>query len=834
LTYSVSAIGAIINGKFLSGKDCDREVQQLLLDSRKLLFPGTSLFFALGGPRRNGATYIPDLYAKGVKSFVVDHHFDVMELARYPGSAFLQVNNVLESLQKLVAHHRSLFNIPVVGITGSNGKTIVKEWLFQLLHEEVNIVRSPRSYNSQVGVPLSVWQMDQSHELGLFEAGISMPGEMRYLQSIIKPTIGVLTNIGEAHSEGFSSIEQKLREKLMLFAESGTLIYGSDDEVVSRTVSNFTGERPLMRVFSWGHKDDAQLKLLSVEKTATDCRIVATDQRTPGNRGLMEITIPFTDDASVQNAITCWCVLLHLQTRQAIISAKMARLRAVEMRMELKQGINNCSVINDSYSADINSLAIALEFLLQQQQHPNRTVVLSDILESGKASADLYEEVAAILMQKKINRLIGIGPEIYKCREAFDAIPQRAFFGSVAEFLQQFYSLHFYNETILLKGARIFGFEQVSHLLEAKLHQTVLEINLNALSHNLRAYQELLKPGVKLMAMVKAFSYGSGGFEIANLLQFHKVDYLAVAYADEGVELRRAGISLPILVLNPEEATFDVVVQYDLEPELYSFGILASFREYLERSGINKYPVHIKLDTGMHRLGFEAKDIPALAAGLQASALFKVQSVFSHLAASDAGEHDSFTRAQADQFISGCKTLEAVLGYSFIRHIANTSSIHRHPQLQLDMVRLGIGLYGVDHDAAMQEKLRNVSTLKTTISQIKQVAAGESVGYSRRGTVSRDSVIATVRIGYADGYPRVLSNGAGRMWVQGSLVPVIGNVCMDMTMLDITGSGIQEGDEVIVFGEELPVDELADWAGTIPYEVLTGISQRVKRVYYEE
>ncbi|MEJ7587202.1 MAG: alanine racemase, partial [Ferruginibacter sp.] len=447
----------------------------------------------------------------------------------------------------------------------------------------------------------------------------------------------------------------------------------------------------------------------------------------------------------------------------------MLQLRTVEMRLELKQGINNCSVINDSYSADINSLTIALDFLVQQQQHPTRTLILSDILQSGKSSTALYAEIAAILRQKGITRFIGIGPEIFSQREAFNDISQQSFFSSIAEFTQQFYSLHFYNETILLKGARIFEFEQISHLLEEKVHQTVLEINLNAVAHNLKAYQQILKPGVKLMAMVKAFSYGSGGFEIANLLQYHKVDYLAVAYADEGVELRRAGITLPILVLNPEEATFDVMVQYNLEPELYSLSILTFFQEYLQRSGVNNYPVHIKLDTGMHRLGFEIKELAALGKLLLATPVFKVQSVFSHLAASDSTEHDDFTALQAEEFEEGCKLLQASLRYSFIRHIANTSSIHRHPHLQLDMVRLGIGLYGVDSFPAMQEKLKNVSTLKTTISQIKQVAAGQSIGYSRKGIVTKDAVIATVRIGYADGYPRMLSNGEGSMWVNGKL-----------------------------------------------------------------
>ena len=837
MSYSVAQVVKIIKGKFLLNGNEAAVVEHLLLDSRKLLFPSSSIFFSLSGPRRNGNSFIGELYQKGVRNFVVDESIEAGAVSVYIGANFLQVKDVLPALQLLAAYHRAQYKIPVIGITGSNGKTIVKEWLFQLLQDDYNIVRSPKSYNSQIGVPLSVWQMNELHTLGIFEAGISQPREMQQLEKIIHPSIGVFTNIGDAHSEGFLNMRQKVNEKLSLFTHSDVLIYGADDPDVNSGVNTFShsvNSTGTFTLFSWSRKETATLRIVSIEKNIGHSIILANDQRLADQEVPISITIPFADDASIQNAITCWCVLLYLQVPMAVISKRMLQLRSVEMRLELKQGINNCSVINDSYSSDINSLTIALDFLVQQQQHPNRTLILSDILQSRKSGGTLYAEIALILQQKSVNRFIGIGPELLKHQQVFQNIAERFFFSSIAEFKQQFYSLHFYNETILLKGARVFEFEQISHLLEEKVHQTVLEINLNAVTHNLKAYQQLLKPGVKLMAMVKAFSYGSGGFEIANLLQFHKVDYLAVAYADEGVELRRAGITLPILVLNPEEATFDVMVQHNLEPELYSFGIFFSFQKYLLQSGFNLYPVHIKLDTGMHRLGFEAKDLDALGSALKETGVYKVQSVFSHLAASDSPEHDAFTRQQADQFLHGCDQLQQALGYSFIRHIANTSSIHRHPYLQLDMVRLGIGLYGVDSSEAMQGVLNNVSTLKTTISQIKQVAAGESVGYSRRGVVDKDSQIATVRIGYADGYPRALSNGTGHMWVNDTLVPVIGNVCMDMTMLDITGTAVKEGDEVIVFGQSLPVNDLARWSGTIPYEILTGISQRVKRVYFEE
>ena len=839
MIYSIEKIAEITSADFLRKEKSDTVIEHLLLDSRKLLFPASSLFFALGGPRRNGHTFIKELYNKGVRNFVIADSKGVEEIASYPGSNFLLVEDVLSALHSLAAFHRLQFNIPVIGITGSNGKTIVKEWLYQLLHTDYQIVRSPKSYNSQIGVPLSVWQMNQTHTLAIFEAGISLPNEMEKLQQIIEPTIGIFTNIGDAHAEGFSNQQQKIDEKLKLFLNSDVLIYGSDAVDLNVAANQFTKNTAndgKIQLFSWSTHQQGLLEVFEIKKTKNQTIISAYDHRKENAETIKQIniTIPFTDDASIQNALICWSVLLYLNIPTTVIEKRMLQLSPVEMRLELKQGINNCSVINDSYSADINSLTIALDFLVQQQQHPTRTLILSDILESGKTNVELYGAVAAILEQKNIQRFIGIGPEISKQQHLFKNIPQSFFFSSIAACLQQFYSIHFHNETILLKGARIFEFEQLSHLLEEKLHQTVLEINLNAVTHNLKAYQQLLKPGVKMMAMVKAFSYGSGGFEIANLLQFNQADYLAVAYADEGVELRRAGINLPILVLNPEESTFDILVNYHLEPELYSFTILNGFQNYLEKLAINSYPVHIKLDTGMHRLGFEAKDLDELGDLLKATNRFKIQTVFSHLAASDSQEHDAFTKLQADEFLKGCTILQEALGYSFIRHIANTSSIHRHPNLQFDMVRLGIGLYGVDSNRDMQSKLKNVSTLKTTISQIKKVAAGESIGYSRMGKVKEEKLIATVRIGYADGFPRVLSNGVGSMWVKGNLVPVIGNVCMDMTMLDITGTNIKEGDEVIVFGENLPVSDLATKAQTIAYEILTGVSQRVKRVYFEE
>ncbi len=827
MPYRISQLSNIINAHYLQ-KGNDDAIEHLLTDSRKLLFPSLTLFFALDNGLRKGSFFIDELYEKGVRNFIVDESFTGSE--KYIQANILAVKNVLEALQQLVAWHRAHFDIPVIGITGSNGKTIVKEWLWQLLQADQQVVRNPKSYNSQVGVPLSVWQMNDTHTLGIFEAGISLPGEMGNIERIIRPTTGVLTNIGAAHDEGFENAAQKISEKLKLFRQVNKIVTIHNRQVLDQLKSLPEAERDTPEILSWGYDEDAGLRILAVQKNDDGTFIKAVYE---GRE--ISILIPFTDDASVENAITCWCVLLQMNMADNVISERMQLLQPVEMRLQLKQGINNCSVINDSYSADVNSLTIALDFLVQQQQHQKRTVILSDIIGSGKMPGDLYGHISNILQQKNIQRLIGIGPEISAHQQLFKNIPETIFFTSTTEFIKNFYSIHFSSENILVKGARIFGFEQIIRLLEQKVHQTFLEINLSAIAHNLKVYRQLLQPGTKMMAMVKASGYGSGSFEIANLLQFHKVDYLAVAYADEGVELRKAGIRLPLMVMNAEPSTFDALVQYSLEPEVYSFDILQQFETYLQRSGLIHYPVHVKLDTGMRRLGFEAADMDKLCEKLSSNNICKVQSVFSHLAASDAPEHDEFTRQQASIFTACCAKLQQALGYPFIRHIANTSAISRHQPLQFDMVRLGIGMYGVDSEPNLQQQLQHVATLKTTVSQVKKVAAGSTVGYNRSGRLTKDSLIATVRIGYADGYPRILGNGTGTMRVKGSVAHVTGNVCMDMTMLDVTGiAGVEEGDEVIVFGKEQPVSIVAAQAKTITYEILTGISQRVQRLYYEE
>jgi Alr-MurF fusion protein len=822
LKYFIQHINKIVRGSFENFHNND-PVEHLLTDSRKLIFPETTLFFALKGPRRNGDLFIKELYDRGVRNFITDNKIST---EKFINANIILVDDVLNALQEFAAFHRSQFDIPVIGITGSNGKTIVKEWLNQLLEDHYNIVRSPRSYNSQTGVPLSVWQMNEVNNLAIFEAGISQKDEMQKLEKIIKPTIGIFTNIGEAHGENFKNADEKIEEKIKLFNNADVIIYPADDEKISKSLYNKSN-----KLFGWGKNKTADviIKQISKEKSNTIIEIIYNNES-------FSVTIPFTDNASIENAITCICVFLYFKISFTDIINKLPLLSPIAMRLELKSGINQCSIINDSYSADLSSLKIALDFLEQQHQHTKRTVILSDILQSGKDDNDLYKEVAASLQQKKTNRLIGIGKKISAQQKIFEQhhINEIIFFNSTDEFKKDFHHLIFRDETILIKGARIFEFEKIDQLLSEQIHQTVLEINLNAMSHNLKQYQELLHPATKIMAMVKAFAYGSGSYEIANVLQFHKVDYLAVAYTDEGVELRKAGINMPIMVMNADDNSFDALVEFNLEPVIYSFHLFNLFDKFLKKQALQQFPVHIELETGMNRLGFAQYETDDLINALKNSS-FKIQSVFSHLAASEEAQQDSFTQDQANIFINAVNKIQTVLNYNFLTHIANSAAIIRHKDLQFDMVRLGIGLYGIDNAATHQLDLKEVSALKSTIAQIKYLKDGETVGYNRKGIADGNKTIATVRIGYADGYPRSLGNGNGKMWVNGHLAPVTGSICMDMTMIDITGiADVHEGDEVIVFGNELSVEQVAQWAQTIPYEILTGVSQRVKRIYFEE
>lgn len=827
MTYSVSNISRIISGTLHGHTAADPAIKNLLIDSRKIITPENSLFFAIRGERNDGHIFIPDLYEKGVRSFVVSAL--PQNISVFPEAVFILVKDTLLGLQLLCAHHRNQFHIPVIGITGSNGKTVVKEWLYQLMREDKNIVRSPKSFNSQVGVPLSVWQMQAENDLAIFEAGISKPGEMKLLEQIIQPTIGLITNLGQAHDENFENPDQKVDEKLRLFYNSEILIYCRDYLQISNELANDHKYREL-NLFTWSRKSRADLLVGRISKNASDTEIQGVYKN-----NFIRINIPFLDEASIENAIHCWALMLYLGYENDVIAERMKMLSPVAMRLELKEGVNNCSIINDSYNSDLGSLSIALDFLNQQKQHPKKTLILSDILQSGRNEENLYKEVAELIHKKGISRLIGIGEALSRQAHLFNI--EKSFYNSTGDFLNSYNNTFFKDETILLKGARAFGFEAISKVIQQKAHETVLEINLNAIVHNLNYFRSKIKADTKIMAMVKAFSYGSGSFEIANTLQFHRIDYLAVAYADEGIELRKAGISVPVMVMNPEEQSYDAMIQYNLEPEIYSFRVLSLFEETLKRTqrNLNKQiAIHIKLDTGMHRLGFEPPEVNELIVRIKNNKQLKIKSIFSHLVATDENEHDDFTWSQIRKFTDMSDRIQSHLDYPVIKHILNSAGISRFPDAQFDMVRLGIGLYGIGVNTGEQAQLQNVSTLKTSISQIKHIPENETIGYSRKGVAKRDTIIATVPIGYADGLSRKLSNGRGKMMIKGKPAPIIGNVCMDMCMIDITDIPVNENDEVIVFGEAYPITEVAKDIGTIPYEVLTNVSRRVKRIYYQE
>jgi alanine racemase len=820
LIYSLQHIAQIFQTAI---PQTETVIDTLLIDSRKLTTPKTSLFFALHGLRRDGHFYIEELYQKGVRHFVVSQDFFQNQ---YPDAVFIKVENTLHALQKLAAYHRSRFAIEIIGITGSNGKTVVKEWLYQLLQFEKHIVRSPKSYNSQIGVPLSVWQISKDDDLGIFEAGISLPNEMQHLEKIIQPAIGVLTNIGEAHSEGFINNEQKLQEKLKLFAHAKIIIANGDEELIRQNIHQFN-----VPFFSWGKNENNILVVHAINKT-----VFTTNISLQYDEEIFTITIPFTDNASVENAITCCAVLLYLKFNIATIVERMKTLQPVNMRLEFKKSINNCTIINDSYSADVDSLSIALDFLQQQANGQKKVVILSDFVGNKNNDITFYSGIVALLQKHEVNRLIAIGKKMQQVlpiilSEKNDGF-ESSFFINTNEFVKRFNPSLFKDEIILVKGARIFEFEKIVSLLEQKVHQTVLEINLDAIAHNFKTFQQLLQPETKIMVMVKALAYGSGSAEVAGLLQYHKADYLSVAYADEGVELRKAGITIPIMALNSETNAFDAITENHIEPNIFSFELLNAFLRHLKTNGYKNYPIHIEIETGMNRLGFAAGDMKKLGNDLKDNEYVKVISVFSHLVAGEDAAEDEFSKHQFRLLNEAADELQSFLRYDFMRHISNSAGAARLPQLQMDMVRLGIGLYGI---GVKNLPLQPALTLKSTIAQIKHVKKGESISYNRKGIAQKNSVIATVRIGYADGYNRRFSNGVGEMLVKGKLAPVIGVVCMDMTMLDVTDiDHVNEGDEVILFGSELSIENIAKSIGTIPYEIMTGISQRVKRVYWSE
>ncbi len=824
MTYTIEKITTLIGARRYGTADAN--IAFLLTDSRSLCFPEETLFFAIKSERNDGHKYIPSLYLRGVRNFVVTSVPDSYQ-ARFPQGNFLKVTNSLEALQRLAERHRDEFNIPIVGITGSNGKTVVKEWLYQVLSPDTFVTRSPRSYNSQIGVPLSVWLMNDDTKIGVFEAGISEPGEMLALRDIIQPTIAVLTNLGSAHQENFTSMEAKCKEKLVLFHDAQVIVYNADDATVAKVVdaSDYKGER-----LCWSREDNtAKMFVKAVEKSEADTTIRYIYNNVEGS-----YAIPFIDDASIEDSIVTAVVALRLGVSADALKVRMALLEPIAMRLEVKEGRHGCTLINDSYNSDINSLDIALDFMNRRPDHKGRrrTLILSDIQQSGMNPADLYREVSRLAKERGVEKFIGIGPVVSDNANRID-IKDSFFFSSVSSFLDSTVFRTLRDEVILIKGARQFGFDQITDLLVEKVHETVLEVNLNAVVGNLNYYRSFMKPETKLVCMIKADAYGAGSVEIAKTLQDHRVDYLAVAVADEGATLRRNGITSNIMIMNPEMSAFKTMFDYDLEPEVYSFRLLDALVKAAEKEGITGWPVHIKLDTGMRRLGFDpVKDMDKLIDRLKHQDAIIPRSVFSHFVGSDSDDFDSFSAHQFELFDKASLQLQAAFSHKILRHIDNSAGIEHFPERQLDMCRLGLGLYGIN--SRDNHVINNVSTLKTTILQLRNVAAGDTVGYSRKGKIERDSVIAAIPIGYADGLNRHLGNRRCYCLANGQKAEYVGNICMDVAMIDVTDIQCKEGDSVEIFGDNLPVTVLSDVLDTIPYEVLTGISNRVKRVYFQD
>lgn len=822
IELTTSEIANIVEGKLITEAGfTNQNINKIVTDSRTYFNSNNSMFFAIKGPRNNGHLYVDELTKKGISVFVVSQP-EVINT----DTNFILVKNTSLALQKLAAYNRSKQNYPVIGITGSNGKTIIKEWLFNLLSSNFKIVRSPKSYNSQIGVPLSVLLMNSDYNLGIIEAGISQPGEMDNLASIISPELGIFTNIGDAHQENFISIQQKIQEKLRLFENSKQLISCADNEIVKNEVEIFCRNNSLKNI-SWSLKNTNADYLFSVQKRNNLSEIVGISETTR-----YTFTIPFIDDSSIENACHCFVAACLLLKKPETIIPRFKELYPVAMRLEIKQGIHNCILVNDFYNSDLNALAIALSVLHQQaaKKYQQKLVIISDIQQTGIPESKLYKQVNELLVEWGIDEVIGIGFDI--SRNANDFSIRKKFYNSTEDFENRFYSNHFKSSAILIKGARQFTFEKISSLLQLKAHQTKLEINLNALIHNLNEYRKLLKPKTKIMVMVKAFSYGSGDVEIAKLLQYQNIDYLAVAVADEGVQLRSAGITVPIIVMNPEQDSFQNIIDFRLEPNIYSLELLQDFQKIISVNGLLEFPVHLKIDTGMNRLGFKTElEINEVIGLLSDDQFLKIKSVFTHLAASDEPDLDSFTNEQFETFEKYADLFNKAFPYKIDKHVLNSAGIERFSEKQYDMVRLGIGLYGISNIGL---PLENIGTLKSTISQVKQTNAGETVGYNRKEVIAKESKIAIIPLGYADGLDRKLGNRNGCAFVNGKRVQIIGNICMDMLMLDVSGVEVKQGDKVEFFGPNISIKEVAKNADTIPYEVLTGISQRVKRVYIQE
>ena len=810
----MNEIAEIINGTLHSGIPV--EIMEYSIDSRSVVTPEHTLFFALTGNNHNGHDYIRTLYSDGMRAFVISEFRE--EFNQLTGANFIVVENVLTALQQLAAHHRQHTQAEVIGITGSNGKTVVKEWLYQLLANDHAVYRSPRSYNSQVGVPLSLLGIDPKTEIAIIEAGISQKGEMQHLQQMIQPTIGIFTHLGDAHGENFASKEEKLAEKAQLFTSCQWVIgqTGEALEYIKTRVPSTTS------FLLWGEdpKADIHVKTMNIALGHREVQV------TFGNKHFI-LDIPFPDIASYENCMNAVSILLLKQYSPDVITSRVQQLSAIAMRMEIKDGINNCTLVNDYYNSDPSSFQLALNILATQDASKERVVILSDFMDTGKAGDDLYPSIAETLRQANISLFIGIGKHLSEHRHDFSA--NSRFYEDTEHFLRQEERDNFNNQIILIKGARAFQFEYIAGFLQKQSHSTILEVDLDAMVHNLNHFRSLTDAHIAVM--VKAFSYGSGSREIASLLQYHRVDYLMVAFADEGIELRAAGITIPIAVMNPEREAFDNMIMFNLEPEIYALDILEDFNRALNKHGIKRFPVHIKLNTGMNRSGFDEQDLPQLLEFFQTERSVYIRSMFSHLAGSDETVHDEFTLGQIHLFERMTERIQAQFNYKIWRHILNSAGIERFPQYHFDMVRLGIGLHGI---SATHANLQPVSSFKTYISSIRNVPTDQSIGYGRKSYTTRPSRIAVIPVGYADGLNRHLSNRVGNVFIKGKRVPIIGNICMDTCMIDVTDTNATIGDEVEIFGKHILVTELSEQLGTIPYEILTGISHRVKRVYYKE
>jgi Alr-MurF fusion protein len=820
LKLKTSDIAAIVNGS-LTGPG-DQIITEVATDTRQLNFIEGVLFFALKGKNHDAHCFIDSLYEKGFKNFVVEEIPDRIE--NYKGASFILCGNTVTALQQLASFQRKLFKSPVIAVTGSSGKTIVKEWLADVLGLTTAVVRSPKSYNSQIGVPLSVLKLEEKYKLGIFEAGISQPGEMERLQVIINPDIGVITNIGDAHSENFSDNYQKTKEKLQLFKNASLIVYCSDYDVINKSLNEdktFSSKK----LVNWSVENE-KAKIFVNRQIDGNGR---TSIKMKFDGTTNDFIVPFTDGASVENAITVASLCLAMGVEASVISQGLRSLASVAMRMEVKSGINNCQLIEDYYNSDPGSLGMALDYL-RSQHYSDTTLILSDFLQSGRNEKELYGEIADLIGRTGIKKFFGIGNALVRNRDLFKG--DAKFFNSTDEFINNYNTALFRNEVILLKGARAYEFEKIGKLLERQAHQTVLEINLDAISHNLNEFRRCLHPGTRIMAMVKAFAYGAGPAEISALLEYHRVSYLAVAYADEGVELRNSGVSLPVMVMNPDPSAYELIIKYSLEPEIYSLDSLDKFLSVASRNGLFNYPVHIKIDSGMHRLGFMPEDTDALISRITNQEFVKIVSVFSHLAGSEDPALDSFTHKQVRVFKDIADKLNEATGYPFLLHILNSSGIARFPQYQFDMVRPGIGMYGIGHYEGLN--LKPAGRYITRISQVKNIKAGDPVGYGCADVSDVDRAIAILPVGYADGFSRKLGNRNGNIFIRNARVPVIGNVCMDMCMVDVSGIDAHTGDEAEIFGNKISIEEIALKCETIPYEILTSIPRRVKRVFYRE